>query len=138
MKFLTYSILTVIIFFGAAYFFVNGANGSRAGVNTTDSALGTANNVSIENGVQIIEIQARGGYEPRSSVAKAGIPTIIRFNTNGAFDCSTSVRIPSLGINKILPRTGTTDVDIGSPQATTLKGSCSMGMYRFEIDFRNY
>jgi plastocyanin domain-containing protein len=96
-----------------------------------------ANNVSIVDGKQIIEITARGGYQPRKSVAKTGIPTIIRFNTAGTFDCSSSVRIPSLGISKSLPRTGSTDVDISSGQFGTLQGSCGMGMYPFEIKFQS-
>jgi plastocyanin domain-containing protein len=96
-----------------------------------------ANNVSIVDGKQIIEINARGGYQPRKSIAKAGIPTVIRFNTRGTFDCSSSVRIPSLGISKSLPQTGLTDIDIGSGKLGTLQGSCGMGMYPFEIDFRN-
>ena len=66
------------------------------------------NNVSIVDGNQIIEIDAKGGYLPRKSVAKAGVPTIIRFNTTATFDCSSSVRIPSMNISKILPQTGST------------------------------
>ncbi|KND49031.1 MAG: hypothetical protein AB200_01205 [Parcubacteria bacterium C7867-005] len=96
-----------------------------------------ANNVSIVDGKQIIEITARGGYQPRKSVAEAGIPTIIRFNTKGTFDCSSSVRIPSLGISKSLPQTGSTDIDIGSGKLGTLQGSCGMGMYPFEVEFQS-
>lgn len=95
------------------------------------------NNVAIVEGVQIINIYAKGGYLPRKSVAKAGIPTVIRFDTNGTFDCSSSVRIPSLDISKSLPMTGTTDIDIGIQQVTVLKGTCSMGMYPFEVEFKS-
>jgi len=94
-----------------------------------------ANNVTIVDGQQIVEITARGGYQPRKSYAKAGIPTIIRFSTNGTFDCSSSVRIPSLNVYKNLPQTGKTEIDIGAQQISTLKGSCGMGMYPFEIEF---
>lgn len=93
-------------------------------------------NVKIVDGKQIIEIQAKGGYWPRKSVAKAGIPTIVRFDTKGTFDCSASVRIPSINFNKILPQTGVTDVDLGVGQTGTLQGSCGMGMYPFEIEFQ--
>lgn len=95
-----------------------------------------ANNVSVVDGKQIIEINAKGGYQPRKSIAKANIPTIIRFNTTGTFDCSASVRIPSLKISKILPQSGITDIDIGTGQLGTLKGSCGMGMYPFEVEFQ--
>lgn len=93
-------------------------------------------NVSIVDGKQIIKINARGGYQPRKSIAKAGISTVIRFNTEGTFDCSSSVRIPSMGISKFLPQTGSTDIDIGSQKVATLQGTCGMGMYPFEIDFK--
>ncbi|MFA7000176.1 MAG: cupredoxin domain-containing protein [Candidatus Paceibacterota bacterium] len=94
------------------------------------------NNVSIIDGKQIIEIQAKGGYQPRKSIAKAGIPTVLRFNTNGTFDCSSSVRIPSMNIFKSLPQSGTTDIDLSIQPANTLNGSCGMGMYPFEISFQ--
>jgi plastocyanin domain-containing protein len=92
-------------------------------------------NVVMEEGVQIIEIDAKGGYLPRKSVAQAGIPTVLRFNTVNTFDCSAAVRIPSLDISKTLPQTGSTDIDIGTPEAGPFKGSCGMGMYPFEIEF---
>ena len=95
------------------------------------------NNVTIVDGKQIIEIRAKGGYQPRISLAKAGIPTILRFNTSGTFDCSSSIRIPSLNISKILPQTGVTDIDLGTQKVGTLQGTCGMGMYPFEIDFHN-
>jgi plastocyanin domain-containing protein len=95
------------------------------------------NNVSIVDGKQIITINAKGGYQPRKSVAKSGLPTMIRFNTNGTFDCSASIRIPSMNISKILPQTGSTDIDIGVNQVGTLQGSCGMGMYPFEVEFKD-
>ncbi len=111
--------------------------GSIVLVNSNNAgSTANANNVTIVDGKQIIEINARGGYQPRKSVAKAGIPTIIRFKTNGTFDCSSSIRIASLGISKSLPQTGSTDIDIGSGKLGILKGSCGMGMYPFEVEFQ--
>ncbi len=94
------------------------------------------NNVSIVDGKQIITLRAKSGYQPSKSIAQAGLPTVIRFDTNGTFDCSSSVRIPSLNITRALPQTGTTDIDIGTPESTVLQGTCGMGMYPFEIDFQ--
>lgn len=122
-------IIAIGVIGGAFLFFRNG--GSADSGQTMK-----ASTVSIVDGKQIIEIQARGGYQPRKSVARAGIPTIIRFVTNGTFDCSSSVRIPSLNVSKMLPQTGSTDIDIGVPQTANILGSCGMGMYRFEIDFQ--
>ncbi len=96
-----------------------------------------ADNVSIVDGQQIIDITAKGGYTPRTSTAKAGIPTILRFHTNGTFDCSSSVRIPSMGISKILPSTGTIDIPVTDPKAGPLVGMCGMGMYPFQVNFQS-
>ena len=129
MKLTIISIIIAVVLIGGVVIF--GGNNSE-GIDTAP-----VNNVNIVSGKQIIEIQARGGYQPRKSVAKAGMPTILRFNTSGAFDCSSSVRIPDLGINKILPQTGVTDIEIDSSKIGTLQGTCGMGMYSFEIDFRS-
>ena len=129
MKFIVSAILVAIVFLVGAYFYTSAGAEDSGGV--------PANNVSMVDGKQVIDIQVKGGYQPRISVAKAGLPTVLRFNTNGTFDCSSSVRIPSLGISKSLPQVGTTDIDVGSPQASTIQGMCSMGMYRFDIEFRS-
>lgn len=117
-----------IVLIGGAFMLTKNANDTEQVTNI--------NNVSIIDGKQIIEINARGGYQPRKSIAKVGIPTIIRFNTEGTFDCSSVVRIPSMNISKSLPQTGVIDIDIGINKLGTLQGSCGMGMYPFEVEFR--
>lgn len=92
-------------------------------------------NVSMVDGKQIINISAKSGYVPRVSYAKANLPTILRFDTSGTFDCSASVNIPSINISKVLPNSGQTDIDLGSPKLGKMQGMCSMGMYPFEIIF---
>lgn len=94
-------------------------------------------NVSQENGKQVVVIKAKGGYAPQQTVAKAGVPTIIRVQTSGTFDCSSALRIPSLNYSKLLPATGTTDIEVPAQAAgSTLKAICSMGMYNFSVDFK--
>jgi plastocyanin domain-containing protein len=93
------------------------------------------NNVSIVAGKQIIEIRAKGGYLPVHSVAKADMPTTLRVNTSGTFDCSSSIRIPSLNISRNLPMSGVTDIDLGVPKIGMFYGTCGMGMYPFDIKF---
>jgi len=105
--------------------------------NTSPEVSNNDDNVIMENGVQVVEITARGGYRPRKSVAKEGVPTTIRFNTSNTFDCSASVRIPSLNISESLPYSGIKDIPIGVQSAGVLYGTCGMGMYPFEIKFVN-
>ena len=96
-----------------------------------------ADNVSIADGKQVITISAKSGFEPRRSVAQAGIPTVIRFTTRGTFDCLSLIRIPSLDMHTVLPHTGTTDIDIGKQSAGVFRGTCGMGVRSFEIEFKS-
>jgi len=130
MKATVMSIVIAIILIGGALVFTGGSGGGGIG------GLPSVDNVSIVNGRQIIEIRAKGGYQPKKSIARAGLPTVIRFNTSGTFDCSSSIRIPSLNISRALPQLGTTDIDIGSPKLGTIQGTCGMGMYSFEVVFQ--
>ena len=109
--------------------------------NSSSSASGAAivdaHNVSIVDGTQVVAISAKDGYDPQKSLAKAGVPTILRFNTSDSYDCSSSIRIPSLNLSKSLPASGATDIALGSPQAGALHGTCGMGMFSFEVDFKS-
>ncbi|MEX2010442.1 MAG: cupredoxin domain-containing protein [Parcubacteria group bacterium] len=127
MKATLISILVVIVLIGGAT--ILGRGNSRTEENI--------NNVEVIDGRQIITIQAKGGYVPRRTMAQAGIPTTLRFSTNGTYDCSSVLRLPSLGYLKNLPNSGTTDISIGSPEVSTFRGSCGMGMYHFEIEFKS-
>ena len=127
MKITIISIIIAFLLIGGAFLFSK---------NATNTAIHVPqNNVSIVDGTQIIDVTAKGGYLPRKSTAKAGIPTIVRFNTNGTFDCSASVRIPSMDISSVLPASGVTEIAIGIQEEGTLNGTCGMGMYPFEIEF---
>ncbi|QQS60097.1 cupredoxin domain-containing protein [Candidatus Falkowbacteria bacterium] len=105
---------------------------------SNNSSVEPSTNVSMDGEKQIVEITAKGGYSPSKSSAKAGVPTIIRVITNGTYDCSSALRIKSLGYSKNLPATGTTDIEV-PPQVpgTTIKALCSMGMYNFTVQFNS-
>lgn len=94
------------------------------------------NPVEVVDGKQIITVTAKGGYKPRKVAAKADMPTLLRMKTQSTFDCSASFIIPDLGIEKMLPATGTTEFDLGTQVGgTEIVGLCSMGMYSFTITF---
>lgn len=125
------TIIAVVIalgFIGGAVYF------SRA--STASNNEPTKDNVTIVSGTQYIDLTAKGGYTPRKSIAKAGIPTVLRVNTSGTFDCSASIRIPTMNISKNLPQTGITEIALASPEVGVLHGTCGMGMYPFDIDFQ--
>lgn len=107
-----------------------------AGQSGSQDVVIAVSNVSVVDGKQIVEIGVKGGYFPGVSSAKADMPTILRMKTQGSFDCSSAVLIPSIGYRANLPPAGKTDIVI-PPQKSgaILQGSCAMGMYNFQIQF---
>ena len=116
-----------VLIAGGIYFAVS--SGSRV-----DAASVT--NVSVVDGKQIVEMDVKGGYAPKLTAAKAGMPTVLRMKTNGTFDCSAGVVIPSLSVRQNLPPSGSTDIEVPPQQSgTQLQGLCIMGMYHFAVQF---
>ncbi len=132
MKSTTIALISAAVIVGGAIVYSNMSSAPAA--DTTVVVNG--NNVTVVDGKQIIDIQAKGGYSPQKNVAKAGIPTVLRIHTQGTFDCSSAFRIPSMNISKNLPPSGVTEIDLGSPSIAMLQGVCSMGMYSFEVEFQ--
>ena len=124
-------IITLTLVIGISIVFLGDSKSSNnAG---TD---GSVQNVEIKDGVQYITINAKGGYSPKVSTAKADIPTKLIIKTDGTYDCSASLVIRSIGFQKILPQTGEEIIDLGTPKAgVPLQGVCGMGMYSFIINF---
>jgi plastocyanin domain-containing protein len=123
-------IISVGLVVALGIFFIGGSK------STTSTGTQSAQNVEIKDGIQYITIDAKAGYSPKVSTAKAGIPTKLIVKTNGTYDCSASLVIHSLGYQKILPQTGEETIDIGTPKAgQPLQGVCGMGMYNFQILF---
>src|SRR3989344_9064824 len=100
------SILVITLVVGAGIWLSQGKNNSSAETEQT------AGNVSMVNGKQIITINAKGGYMPRITTAKAGVPTVITMKTRGTFDCSSAITIPSLNYRSNLPPSGETLIDV--------------------------
>lgn len=118
------SIIISIALIGGTLYFVS------------DRSPATNENVSMENGKQIITVDAKGRYSPSATLAKADVPTILRMRTNGTFDCTAAFTIPAINYQKNLPPSGVTEIEL-PPQkvGSTLKGVCAMGMYNFSVNF---
>lgn len=126
-------IISLALVVGIGIVFVGG---SKSKTDTGSGGTQSAQNVEIKDGIQYVTIDAKAGYSPKVSTAKAGIPTKLIVKTNGTYDCSASLVIRSLGYQKILPQTGEDTIDIGTPKAgQPLQGVCGMGMYNFLINF---
>lgn len=102
----------------------------------TGDLVSLPKNVTIADGQQIVEILAKGTYQPRLTAAKANMPTTIKVYTLGTFDCTLSLTIPSLGYRTMLPRTGETLIELpAQKEGATLQGVCGMAMYNFLVMF---
>ncbi|HEY4505088.1 MAG TPA: hypothetical protein VJG67_00100 [Candidatus Paceibacterota bacterium] len=123
-------IITLALVIGIGIIFLGG---SKSNNNGTGEAT---QNIEIKEGIQYVTVNARGGYFPKISTAKAGIPTKLIVKTDGTYDCSASLVIRSLGFQKILAQTGEEVIDLGIPKAEEpIQGLCAMGMYNFAINF---
>ncbi len=74
------------------------------------------------------------GYEPNKMTLKAGIPATINFVTNKTQGCSLAVTFPTLGIQKILPQSGTTPIELPALAKGKIPFSFSMGMFSGTIE----
>jgi len=129
MKTTVISILVAGVLIGGAIMLSGGKDSS----NNTQQAT---NNVTIVDGKQIITINAKGSYSPKITTAKADMPTVIKMTTQGTFDCTSALTIPSLGYRANLPPSGETLIDVPPQKAgAKIQGICAMGMYNFAVNF---
>ncbi len=99
-------------------------------IRTTDDVLGATVDGSSQSAT--ITVYATG-YDPNRIRVKAGIPIKVNFVTKNTQGCSRAIIFPSLGIQKILPETGTTAIELPALAKGNVPYSCSMGMFRGEI-----
>lgn len=92
--------------------------------------------VEIVDGVQIAEIYAKNGFTPGKLTLKSDTVTKLRITTKDTVDCSNVISIPKIQIQRNLPVTGTTDVEI-PPQSTGTKltATCSLGQNTLQLEF---
>lgn len=87
-------------------------------------------------GQSVAVIQVKAGYYPQELVLQANKENVLRFVTKNTYDCSASLLIAKLQIEKFLPPTGSTDIIIPAQEpGTEIVAGCSMGMYNFKLKF---
>ncbi|MFF3674560.1 sulfite exporter TauE/SafE family protein [Streptomyces sp. NPDC002120] len=93
--------------------------------------------VTNPDGSQTITIRAHTtSYTPAAITATAGVPTTLVVATDDTGGCIRAFVIPDLGIQKILPTTGTTTIELGNQTPGRLDYTCGMGMYGGRITFQ--
>jgi plastocyanin domain-containing protein len=92
------------------------------------SAVADPTTTTITGGHQEVVITAtRAGYRPFVAAITAGIPTTLIVRSQGAAGCVRAFDIG--GAETVLPESGDTRIDLGTPAPGTLRYACGMGMY---------
>jgi sulfite exporter TauE/SafE len=76
---------------------------------------------------QVVVTATESGYSPHLTQIRAGIPTTLVVRSQGAAGCVRGFVIG--GSQTILPESGDTPIDLGTPKPGTLHYACVMGMY---------
>jgi len=123
--------------------FVNIANGATlSGLNPGDWNIAlfssfTSNSgnaapavsATIEDGGQVVHMtQAANGYSPNSFTVKKGVPVKWVIDSQNAYTCSASIRMPAYHIAQFLQE-GENVITFTPTQAGPLRFTCGMGMY---------
>jgi uncharacterized protein len=104
--------------------------GAVRGVTGSDRSPSVSAPEVAADGVQRIVIQAHDtGYSPSAVTARAGVPTELSIRTDNTRGCTRAIVMSSVGVEKMLPVTGDTRIDLGTLDPGTYRYSCSMGMY---------
>ena len=101
---------------------------SRILETVSGTATADTTTTTVTDGHQEVVVTASdSGYSPRVAAITAGIPTTLIVRSDGATGC---VRAFVIGDTEtVLPESGDTRIDLGTPAAGTLRYACGMGMY---------
>ncbi len=108
------------------------AGSPLAATRILETASGTATAdptaTTVTDGHQEVVITATdSGYSPPAAAITAGIPTTLIVRSDGATGCVRSFVIQDT--QTVLPESGDTRIDLGTPAAGTLRYACGMGMF---------
>ena len=117
--------------------FFNIANGynlsgitlSLPSVNLGGGAAVAAPLALVENGEQVVNMtQAANGYSPNTFTVKSGVPVKWIIDSQNAYTCSASIRMPTYNIAQFL-QAGQNVITFTPTQAGNVRFTCGMGMY---------
>lgn len=86
--------------------------------------------VPLNNGIQEVTINVSdNGYTPEDIKIRKGVPVKVTLKTADTLGCARAFVVPSLNIQKNLPRTGEDSFEFTPEKSGKISFSCSMGMY---------
>ncbi|WP_067488062.1 urease accessory protein UreH domain-containing protein [Actinomadura hibisca] len=88
-------------------------------------------------GTQVVTVWALDrGYRPALVDARAGVRTVLVLRTQGTRGHTRGFTVPGRGLDVILPVTGETRIDLGTPGPGRMRFVCASGHYPGAITFR--
>jgi plastocyanin domain-containing protein len=92
---------------------------------------------TASGGVQEVEIEVKGGYDPGVVRLKRGVPARLVFNRTEDSSCSEEIVLPDFGVRKFLPAFRKTAVEITPRDAGTFAMTCGMSMLHGKLVVEN-
>jgi uncharacterized protein len=84
---------------------------------------------AIENGEQVVNmVQLANGYRPNTFTVKKGIPVKWVIDSQNAYTCAASIRMPAYGIAQFL-QAGQNIIRFTPTEVGAVRFTCGMGMY---------
>ena len=85
---------------------------------------------TVRGGSQEVTIKVtNSGYQSSVNTLKAGVPVKIKLVSENVKSCARAFAIPDLNYFKVLPQTGTEEIEFTPTKLGKLTYTCSMGMY---------
>lgn len=88
----------------------------------------TAAASKTHGGVQQVEIEVRGGYNPGVVRVKRGVPLRLVFDRREDSSCSEEIVIPAFGLRRFLAPFARTTVDLTPTESGSFDITCGMSM----------
>ncbi|MBI4065237.1 sulfite exporter TauE/SafE family protein [Candidatus Gottesmanbacteria bacterium] len=104
----------------------------RAAVMSADELAQVRSSVvaGVTGGTQNITIYVENnGYISSATTLKRGVPVKATLVTNNVQGCTRAFTLPEYGISKVLPQTGTSEVEFTPMKTGRLAYACGMGMF---------
>ena len=87
----------------------------------------------VGGGVQQVDVEVKGGYEPGVIRVKRGVPVRLVFSRQETSSCSEEVVISAFNIRRYLPAFEQTTVEFTPNTAGTFDISCGMSMLHAKL-----
>lgn len=86
-----------------------------------------------DKGIQEVQINVKGGYDPDVIEVKKGIPVRLNFYRDETADCSDTIVFDEFKIRKPLPAYQTTSVEFTPKKEGEFVFTCGMGMLKGKL-----